>query len=195
MPPLITLSVSMCWVTFHSTRKTRCWLRSNECCVPAASQCTESNAPIRVRRQRMDEMSPEELRHFVEIDGHVGLEEEQEHAARFQKFFTYVAAEPRYTLCLSSEEFIKQADKYGLPFEDDFIDYLRGLSFKERRAFDMAMGYVFNKVSDLHISLPKGRALCSAKSFRRSARTLLQRTSRPAAASYSSAKFGSGVVS
>ena len=113
-------------------------------------ECTDTSG-----RQRLEEMSPEELRHFVEIDGHVGLEEEQEHAARFQKFFTYVAAEPRYTLCLSSEEFIKQADKYGLPFEDDFIDYLRGLSFKERRAFDMAMGYVFNKVSDLHISLPK----------------------------------------
>ena len=113
-------------------------------------ECTDKSG-----RQRLEEMSPEELRHFVEIDGHVGLEEEQEHAARFQKFFTYVAAEPRYTLCLSSEEFIKQADKYGLPFEDDFIDYLRGLSFKERRAFDMAMGYVFNKVSDLHISLPK----------------------------------------
>src|SRR6185503_18187068 len=27
--------------------------------------------------------------------------------------------------------------------------------FKERRAFDMAMGYVFSKVSDLNISLPK----------------------------------------
>src|SRR5262249_42368550 len=48
-----------------------------------------------------------------------------------------------------------QADKYGLPFEDDFIDYLRGLSFKERRAFDMAMGYIFGKISDLHLTLPK----------------------------------------
>ena len=58
-------------------------------------------------------------------------------------------------MCLSSEEFLKQADKYGLGFEDDFLDYLRGLSFKERRAFDMAMGYVFAKVSDLGIHLPK----------------------------------------
>ncbi len=40
-------------------------------------------------------------------------------------------------------------------FEDDFLDYLRGLSFKERRAFDMAMGYVFGKVSDLNLHLPK----------------------------------------
>jgi SAM-dependent methyltransferase len=113
-------------------------------------ECTDKSG-----RQRYEEMSPEELRRFVEIDGHVGLEEEQEHAERFQRFFRHVAAEPRYALCLSSEEFIKQADQYGLPFEDDFIDYLRGLSFKERRAFDMAMGYVFNKISDLHVQLPK----------------------------------------
>ncbi len=103
-----------------------------------------------------DEMSAEELRRFVEVDGHVGLEEEQEHAARFRRCFDHVASEPRYTLCLSSEEFIKQADKYGLNFESDFLDYLRGLSFKERRAFDLAMGYVFGKISDLQMSLPKG---------------------------------------
>jgi ubiquinone/menaquinone biosynthesis C-methylase UbiE len=102
-----------------------------------------------------EQMSSEELRRFIEIDGHVGLEEEQQHAARFQRFFSHVAWEPRYALCLSSEEFIKQADKYGLRFEDDFIDYLRRLSFTERRAFDMAMGYVFSKVSDLNIHLPK----------------------------------------
>ena len=56
---------------------------------------------------------------------------------------------------MSSEEFLKQAGRYGLNFEDDFLDYLRGLSFKERRAFDMAMGYVFAKVSDLKLHLPK----------------------------------------
>jgi cyclopropane fatty-acyl-phospholipid synthase-like methyltransferase len=114
-------------------------------------ECTDRGA-----QKSYDEMSAEELRRFIEVDGHVGLEEEQEHTARFQRFFDYVSSEPRYTLCLSSDEFIKQADKYGLNFESDFVDYLRGLSFKERRAFDMAMGYVFGKISDLHVSLPKG---------------------------------------
>ena len=113
-------------------------------------ECTD-----RRTQKDYDEMTPEELKHFIEVDGHVGLEEEQEHAARFRRFFSHVASEPRYALCLSSEEFIKQADKYGLVFETDFLDYLRGLSFKERRAFDMAMGYVFGKVSDLNLSLPK----------------------------------------
>jgi SAM-dependent methyltransferase len=113
-------------------------------------ECTD-----RRTQQSYDDMSAEELRRFIEIDGHVGLEEEQEHASRFQRFFRYVAWEPRYALCLSSEEFLKQADKYGLAFEPDFLAYLRNLSFKERRAFDMAMGYVFGKISDLHIQLPK----------------------------------------
>lgn len=106
-------------------------------------------------RRRYEEMSPEELRQFIAIDGHVGLEEEQEHAARFQRFFQHVAWEPRYALCLSSDEFLKQADRYGLPFEDDFLEYLRGLSFAERRAFDMAMGYVFGKISDLNVHLAR----------------------------------------
>ena len=113
-------------------------------------ECTD-----RAARRRYDEMSPEELRRFIGIDGHVGLEEEDEHAARFRKFFTHVAWEPRYALCLSSDEFLKQADRYGLPFEDDFLEYLRGLSFEQRRAFDMAMGYVFGKISDLNVRLPR----------------------------------------
>jgi ubiquinone/menaquinone biosynthesis C-methylase UbiE len=113
-------------------------------------ECTDRSA-----QKSYEEMSAKELRRFIEVDGHVGLEEEQEHADRFRKFFSHVAWEPRYALCLSSEEFLKQADKYGLIFEDDFLDYLRGLSFKERRAFDMAMGYVFAKVSDLNLHLPR----------------------------------------
>ena len=113
-------------------------------------ECTDQSG-----RKTYEEMDAEELRRFVAIDGHVGLEEEDEHAARFRRFFSNVAWEPRYALCLSSEEFLKQADQYGLAFEDDFLDYLRRLSFKERRAFDMAMGYVFGKISDLHIELPK----------------------------------------
>jgi hypothetical protein len=113
-------------------------------------ECTDHAA-----RKNYDEMTAEALRKFVEIDGHVGLEEEQEHGQRFLRFFKHVAWEPRYALCLSSDEFLKQADKYGLSFEEDFLDYLRGLSFNERRAFDMAMGYVFGKISDLGLTLPK----------------------------------------
>jgi cyclopropane fatty-acyl-phospholipid synthase-like methyltransferase len=113
-------------------------------------ECTDRRA-----QKSYEEMTADELRHFISVDGHVGLEEEQEHVARFRRFFREVAWEPRYALCLSSEEFIKQHDEYGLPFESDFVEYLRGLTFAERRAFDMAMGYVFGKISDLHVRLPK----------------------------------------
>src|SRR4051794_894992 len=113
-------------------------------------ECTDRSG-----RRAYAEMAAEELRQFIAIDGHVGLEEEHEHAARFRRFFSQVASEPRYALCLSSDEFLKQADRYGLPFETDFLDYLRGLSFGERRAFDMAMGYVFGKISDLKVRLPR----------------------------------------
>jgi SAM-dependent methyltransferase len=113
-------------------------------------ECTD-----RLAQKSYEEMTEGELRRFVAVDGHVGLEEEHEHAARFRRFFREVAWEPRYALCLSSEEFIKQHDEYGLPFEPDFVEYLRGLSHAERRAFDMAMGYVFAKVSDLNVSLPR----------------------------------------
>ncbi|HYJ89215.1 MAG TPA: class I SAM-dependent methyltransferase [Pyrinomonadaceae bacterium] len=105
--------------------------------------------------QDYETMNDEKLRHFIAIDGHIGLEEEDEHTSRFRSLFNHVQSEPRYSVCLSSQEFLKQADDYGVTFERDFVDYLRGLSFAERRAFDMAMGYVFAKISDLGIRLPK----------------------------------------
>lgn len=113
-------------------------------------ECTD-----RYTHRPYEEMTPEQLQAFAEVDGHIGLERAGEHAARFGKCFSHVKFEPRYALCLSSEEFLKQADEYDLPFETDFLDYLRGLSHAERRAFDMAMGYVFNKISDLDLKLPE----------------------------------------
>jgi ubiquinone/menaquinone biosynthesis C-methylase UbiE len=112
-------------------------------------------ATDRAVQRGYDELTPAELAKFVAIDGHVGLEEEDEHAARFARFFAHVAWEPRFGLCLSSAEFLKQADGYGARFEPDWLEYLRGLSFAERRAFDMAMGYVFAKISDLGLRLPR----------------------------------------
>lgn len=105
--------------------------------------------------QDYESMSEEKLRKFVAIDGHIGLEAEDEIADRFRAVFKNVETRARYTLCLSAAEFVKQADEYNAPYERDFIEYLRGLSFNERRAFDMAMGYVFGKISDLDVRLPK----------------------------------------
>src|SRR5436190_984683 len=109
------------------------------------------------REQQKDynEMSEEELRRFVAVDGHVGMEDEPANQARFGRFFSNVVTEPRYAVCVPCEELLKLADDYGLPRCDQgFLDYLRGLSFNERRAFNMAMGYVFQRISDYQIKMP-----------------------------------------
>ena len=109
------------------------------------------------REQQKDyhEMSEDELRRFVAIDGHVGMEDEHANQTRFRRFFANVQTEPRYSVCVAVEELLKQADDYDLPrCDQDFLDYLRGLSFNERRAFNMAMGYVFQRISDYQIKMP-----------------------------------------
>jgi len=101
-----------------------------------------------------DEMSDDELRRFIQADGHVGMEDEEAINARFRKFFAHVRTESRFGVCLACEEILKLADVYGMPVcEPDFLEYLRSLSFKERRAFDMAMGYVFGKISEQGIRI------------------------------------------
>jgi hypothetical protein len=55
---------------------------------------------------------------------------------------------------LRSPEVNNQSANYGPAFDPDFIDYQKRHSVDERHAFDMAMGYVFGKISDLHLQLP-----------------------------------------
>jgi ubiquinone/menaquinone biosynthesis C-methylase UbiE len=99
------------------------------------------------RRKDYEQMNHEELLHFVGIDGHVGMESEDAIRARFSRCFDQVQTERRFSICQSAEELVKQMDEYGAQLCDaDLIDYLRGLSFDERRAFNMAMGYVFNEI-------------------------------------------------
>ena len=109
----------------------------------------------REQQKDYDQMSEDELRRFVGVDGHVGMEDKPANAARFRRFFEYVQTEPRYSACVPCEELIKLAEDYGLPRCDpDLLDYLRGLSFNERRAFNMAMGYVFERISHYEIKMP-----------------------------------------
>jgi ubiquinone/menaquinone biosynthesis C-methylase UbiE len=109
----------------------------------------------REQQKDYDEMSEDELRQFVAVDGHVGMEDEQANQRRFKQFFENVITEPRYSVCVPCDELLKLADEYGLPrCDQDLLDYLRGLSFNERRAFNMAMGYVFQRLSDYRIKMP-----------------------------------------
>ena len=77
----------------------------------------------------------------------------EDHTTRFLKVFQHVITEPRYGFCLSVEDFL-DSDIRESKLEPDFLEYLRGLSFKERRAFDLAMGYVYSRISDLGVSVP-----------------------------------------
>lgn len=109
------------------------------------------------REQQKDysQMSADELRRFVAVDGHVGMEDEAGNAARFARLFKHVRTEPRYSVCVPCEELVKLADDYELPRCDrDFLDYLHGLSANERRAFNMAMGYVYDRISEHEIKMP-----------------------------------------
>ncbi len=102
-----------------------------------------------------DEMTDEELRRWVSVDGHVGMETEAALKERFSRFFAHVETRPRYRICQPGDELTKLADEYGVEWCDpDFLDYLRGLSFGERRAFNMAMGCVFERLSEHGVKLP-----------------------------------------
>jgi len=75
--------------------------------------------------------------------------------SRFLEFFQHVACEPRYAICASVENLLEPLA--AADCDSDLVEYIRGLSQKERRAFDIAMGYVFNRVSELGISEPETR--------------------------------------
>src|SRR5581483_1782742 len=69
--------------------------------------------------------------------------------ARFLECFQHVAYKPRYAVCSGVADLLEPAEEQT--YEADFLDYIRGLSQKERRAFDIAMGFVFSKVSDRRV--------------------------------------------
>jgi ubiquinone/menaquinone biosynthesis C-methylase UbiE len=114
----------------------------------------------RSRRKDYDEMSEEELRSYVQTDGHVGMEDQPHNVERFGKFFQNVESRFGFGICQPHSEFIKQSDDYGREYcEPDLLNYLRAMSFKERRAFDIAMGYVFEKISESDLQLPQSEYL------------------------------------
>ena len=80
-------------------------------------------------------------------------EKDTQPVLRFLDCFQHVAYEPRYAICASVEDLLDPAEG-DRAYDSDFVEYVRGLSQKERRAFDIAMGYVFSRVSDLGMAEP-----------------------------------------
>lgn len=77
-----------------------------------------------------------------------------EHVNHFLKCFQHVAFQPRHAVCNSAEDFLAENKEQNSALDADLVEYLRELSFKERRAFDLAMGYAYSKISDLNVALP-----------------------------------------
>ena len=88
------------------------------------------------------EMTEDELKSFIEVDGHVGIEDKNQNINRFKKFFKYMDGDVRFTVENSVDEYLKQIKKYGVPFESGLINYLKSLSPSEKLAFDIANGLV-----------------------------------------------------
>jgi SAM-dependent methyltransferase len=106
-------------------------------------------------KPRYEDMDPEQLERFVGVDGHVGLEEEQAHAARFGRFFRHVDWRSRFGVTMAADEFLKQADRYGERYEPDWVAWLRTLGAAERRVFDVAMGYALARMQELDVVEPR----------------------------------------
>lgn len=88
-----------------------------------------------------DGLSFSELKKFVEVDGHVGIESKKENYQRFLKFFKHVDGEVRYTMMLSAKEYKKQSSMYQhAATEKTLVDYINGLTPSEAKAFDVAAG-------------------------------------------------------
>jgi hypothetical protein len=98
-----------------------------------------------------DVMTKEELRAFLEVDGHAGIESKETNLNRFKNIFKYVDGELRFSIENSAEEYIKQAEYYNVPFDQDLIRYLISLNSQEKMAFNIANGLVQLKLEQMKI--------------------------------------------
>jgi len=101
-----------------------------------------------------DEMPEERLKRFIEIDGHVGIEDKKRTISRFKRFFNYVKGEVRFTIENSVDEYIKQAERYDNDLPQGILNYLRSLNHEEKQAFDIANGLVQLRMERLMLPSP-----------------------------------------
>jgi cyclopropane fatty-acyl-phospholipid synthase-like methyltransferase len=100
-------------------------------------------------------MSLERLRAFVEIDGHVGVENKKRTLDRFRRYFNHVEGEVRFGIENAAEDYIKQAQFYHAPIELEIINYLKHLQTAERRSFDIGNGLVQMRMAQMKLASPE----------------------------------------
>jgi len=103
-----------------------------------------------------DTFTEAELAAFVSIDGHVGMEGQQENEERFKKYFEYVESQFQFNLCLPIEEIWKQQQMYPQKFQADpyLLNRISKFDGKEQDAWNLAMNFVFERVMRLKPKVP-----------------------------------------
>ncbi len=93
-----------------------------------------------------DKMSDDEIREFVHVDGHVGMESRSSILERFGKFFAHTDGEVRFIHGRAHNDMVKEASFYGADYDPELETYLAWLGASERRAFNIASGIAFNSL-------------------------------------------------
>lgn len=91
-------------------------------------------------------MSAAELKSYVGVDGHVGVESEDAIVARWRRQFRHVDAVATFRIACDHETMLKVHRDYGETLPPDLELYLATLGAEEAQAFDVAMGIVAERI-------------------------------------------------
>lgn len=94
-----------------------------------------------------DNMTEQEKKDFVAVDGHVGLESMKKINERFERAFLNVTSALRYDCLVSVEEIIKQTESYCTLKRDPHLSlWLNNLNHKEKESFNIGMGLAMRNI-------------------------------------------------
>jgi SAM-dependent methyltransferase len=93
-----------------------------------------------------DAMSDADLRAFVHVDGHVGVEPRSAVLERFRRQFEHVDGEVCFVHCLPDAQLLKGVSEYGSYIDPDLVAFVAHMSEPQRLAWDLAMGFVMESL-------------------------------------------------
>jgi SAM-dependent methyltransferase len=100
-----------------------------------------------------EEMSESDLVKFVNIDGHIGIENRIQNVQRFEKFFKFVEADLRFDTLTSCDQILKHVEEYdSTAYDKTIVDYIKTFGNDEKTAFDVANGLAMRALNDTRAS-------------------------------------------
>ncbi len=95
-------------------------------------------------------LSKKELKQFVEVDGHIGMEGQKENEERFKKYFDHVDSQFQFNIPMTAAEILKQQKEYPEKFQIDpyIINRINKFDGHERYIWNLAMGFVFERIME-----------------------------------------------